>query len=236
MNILYTLDSGAPGGMEYHTRDLIRGMVKRGHTVYVWCKQGIMADLYKKAGAVVFEKKIRFDLDLVYIYELSKFLVQKNIQILHSHELRATGTGLLAAFVAQTPVKITHIHTPLSEWPVTKFKKKVYTFFYSRMVNMLAAKEIALTESKKRIKLREGIKDKNLVVIGNGVDLHRFKPIPMDKANRYIHSNFSIPEDTYLFGSMSRLTQEKGLFSLVRGYKLFIDKNDDKKNSSVNCR
>jgi hypothetical protein len=53
MKILYTLNSGNPGGMEQHVLDLVKGMVKNGQEVHVWCKEGEISKWFASAGAHV---------------------------------------------------------------------------------------------------------------------------------------------------------------------------------------
>ena len=72
MKILYVLDSGKYGGMEWHVYDLIKGMIKNGHEVYVWCPAGDMTELYRGLGAQIVYVDIHDDLDFAYIKRLSE--------------------------------------------------------------------------------------------------------------------------------------------------------------------
>ena len=109
MKILYTLNSGTPGGMERHVRDLVAGMTSLGHEVYVWCNDGSIVSWYRQAGANVFIKKVHvafgIDIDPIYIFKLVKFLKKYDIDVLHSHELRAVGNSLIAGFISNTCAK-----------------------------------------------------------------------------------------------------------------------------------
>ncbi|HSX39793.1 MAG TPA: glycosyltransferase family 4 protein [Candidatus Saccharimonadales bacterium] len=228
MKILYTLNAGNPGGMEIHVLDLVRGMKARGHEVHVCCNEGVIVNWYKNAGAKVFVAKAGFDLDPAYIYSIFKYLKENQIDIVHSHELVASAASLLAGFFAGTKVRISHIHTPISEWIVTDELKKAFTSFmdfcYSIEVNLFASCEIALTESRKQIKMHEGIAENKIYIIPNGIDVYKFAHLP-DKlsAKKELVQKYQVDENSFLFGNVSRLTEEKGHNTLIQAFDLFIN-------------
>ena len=185
MNILYTLNSGRPGGMEQHVLDLVVGMVTKGHRVFVWCPDGKIVDWYTKAGAHVTPKTIGFELDPKYIFELIKFLRTNKIDVIHSHELKASANALLAGFLARTKVRISHIHTPMTEWKHPNSIKKLFSYLemfgYACETAMFSSKELALTETRKKEKIRSLILASKIEIIPNGFDLSRFD-VPAEKS------------------------------------------------------
>lgn len=225
MKILYVLNSSKFGGMEVHVLDLVKGMVKKGHEVFVWCPQGDMSDLYQKNGAVVSNEFISKDFDFKYIANLKKYVEENNIDIVHSHELKAVVNSLLACRNTKVKAVVTHTHTPISEWQINSIKKFLNVKLYSYVVNKLSSAEIALTESKKKVKIKEGINEKILEVIPNGIDtsifnipaLHRFE------FEKEIKRRHGIPEDAFVFGNLGRITQEKGHEVLVRAFSKFLN-------------
>ena len=231
MKILYTLNSGNPGGMEQHVLDLVNQMVLRGHEVYVWCNGGIIYDWYVRAGAKVSEKVIRNDIDITYIKDLRDFLKQENIEVLHAHELKAVANSLIAGFLAGTRVRISHQHTPFTDWQVPKSKRLIYDIFYALAVNILGTKEIALTESIKKVKLQAGIKEKKLAVIPNGVDVYKFYTADNEKQvfNREMRKKYHIDPSVKIVGNLSRMTVEKGHALLIHAFaELINDKRIDR--------
>jgi len=223
MRILYTLNSGQPGGMEQHVLDLVKGIVSEGNEVFVWCISGPMVEVYKNAGAEVTTQTINSDLDPFYILRLYKFLTKNKIDVLHAHELKAVLNSLIAGALAKTSVRISHTHTPISEWQISSLKKKVNVIFDSLLINLFATKEIALTESRRRVKKSEGIKDSKLIVIPNGLDLAEFSfsPEQRRKFKVEITQRYGISEGTYIFGNVSRISKEKGHEILVTAYAEF---------------
>ncbi|MFC1621890.1 glycosyltransferase family 4 protein [Patescibacteria group bacterium] len=230
MRILYVLNSGQPGGMEQHVLDLIEGMKKLGHEVFVWCPQGPMFKKYADAEAKVTEKEIKWDIDFKYIFQLKKFLKENKIEIVHSHELKAVTNATLAGFLARTKVKISHTHTPITEWQINPIKKFINMLAYAPLVDIFSTKEIALTESRKKTKRKEGICKRKLVVIPNGVDVDEFcfSDEAREGFRSYILRRYDIPQNSYIFGVVGRISKEKGhsvlleAFSKVEGAYLLI--------------
>lgn len=227
MKILYVLNSSIYGGMEWHVYYLVKGMVKNGHKVFIWCSAGDMAEQYKSAGAEVTFAEIKRDIDFKYVRALADFIKQNSIDIVHSHELKAVSNALLACNKAKVKVRVTHTHTPISEWKIGKIKKaldiKVYTF----LVNKYSCAEIALTDSKKIAKIKEGIKENKLVVIPNGLDTSKFNISPNRRSDyeEEIKKKYGIPTTAFVFGNVGRLTEEKGHEILIKAFEKFQKSN-----------
>ena len=222
MNVLYVLNSGSFGGMERHVLDLITVMTQEGHTVYVWCPKGDISQKYIKAQALVFNNKIRLDIDLPYIFKLSRFIKEKNIDIIHAHELKAVVNSLLAGKICDVPV-ISHTHTPISEWKIPDLKKKIDSKIYSFFVNQFSVQEVALTQSRKDAKILEGLNPNKITIIPNAVDTS-FWEIPEVAQKAYkseICSKYGLSINSYVFGLISRISPEKGHLILLEAYRIF---------------
>ena len=232
MRILFTLNSGTYGGMEQHVLDLVNTTVSVGNKVYVWCSEGAMGELYKNSGATVEYHRIKLDLDPIYIYSLYKFLVDNKIDVVHSHELKAGINTLIAAGLAGVKNRVTHTHTPISEWRISNFKKKFNSWFYSLVVNLLSSREVALTESRKRVKMDEGISEEKLVVIPNCVNYEQFSPEldSIQNNRKEIFQRYSIDSGAFVFGCVGRLTIEKGQDTLVKAFAEFMKKVEGENN------
>ncbi len=232
MNILYVLNSGEMGGMEKHVLSLVEGMVKKGHKVFVWCPTGDMSDMYKARSGNVFNRKINHEFDFPYIWELTRFIKKNNIDVLHAHEKAAAAHSLVAGFLSGVKVKISHTHTPLSDWRINKVKRFINQTIYMLVVNLFSDKEIALTKSISEKKHREGIRKDKLFIIPNSVDATNLT-VSSDKRKEFrneIRKKYSIPEDSFVFGCVGRLTQEKGHDILIEAFKEFLDTDLLKKN------
>ncbi|MFA5776348.1 MAG: glycosyltransferase family 4 protein [Patescibacteria group bacterium] len=227
MKILYGLNSKDPGGMEQHVLDLVTQMITRGHEVFVWCEGGVIYDWYKKAGAKVTERTIRNDIDLGYIKDLKIFLQEYKIEVVHAHELKAVVNTIAAGFLAGVKIRISHQHTPFISWQVPKSKRLIYDLFYSILINLMGSKEIALTQSIKKAKIRAGILARKLAVIPNGVDTYKFFVSENERViyRREVCRKYHIDSSTKIIGNLSRTTKEKGHDLLLKAFaKLVEDK------------
>ncbi len=209
--------------------DLVKSMRDRGHEVYVRCVDGPIVDWFKNSGAVVTTRPIKFEIDSAYVYSLAQYLKAEKIDVIHAHELKAAANSLLAGFLAGTKVRISHIHTPISEWKIPSFAKYLYTqvaiFGYRIEVTLLSSMEIALTESRRKVKAKEGIPEAKLTVIPNTLDTSKFD-LTHDQEESYrleILNKYSIPKNSYVFGTVSRMTAEKGHSVLLKAFKRFLE-------------
>ena len=224
MKILYVLNSAEYGGMEWHVNDLVRGMIGANNEVYVWCPDGEMAEVFKRIGAKVFTKKIKKDIDRSYIKELVSFIKDNGIDVLHAHELKAVCNALIAGNKAGVKVKITHSHTPISQWQVGKIRKRINLFVYDHFVNKYSDAEIALTSAVKETKIKEGIREDKLVVIPNALDTSKYDITPNQRSQyeEEIKKRYQIPKTAFVFGTVGRLTEEKGHIVLLKAFEKFI--------------
>ena len=223
MKILYTLNSGKPGGMEKHVLDLVKGMVDLGHQVFVWCQDGEIVSWFKEAGAEVTNRKIRFEIDPWYISSLCSFMKIEQINVVHAHELKAVCNALIAGSFAGVRVKISHTHTPISTWRINKFKRLIDKLFYAWIVNKFSDKEVALTKVAQKQKEDEGIREGKLIVIPNAINIPELVVGYNDKVNfrDEIKKRYSIPQSAYIYGCVGRLTDEKGHEVAVKAFKEF---------------
>jgi len=226
VKILYTLNSGQPGGMEHHVLDLVEEMTKRGHEVFVWCKDGPLAQQFTNAGAKVIIAEIKLECDPQYIFNLVKFLKKEKIDVLHAHEIKAVANSMLAGFLSGTKVRISHTHTPISEWKVPWYKKLLNLTTQFFVVWWFSNKEIALTQSRKLVKIKEWLFEWKLEVIPNGVRIEDFELNDDTKKNfrNEICARFNIPQNAFIFGNVGRISQEKGHAALIEAFTKFLEK------------
>jgi len=214
VKIVYVLNSGKTGGMEQHTLDLVTGMVNRGHEVWVLCPEGEMTRKYESVGGLVIIDRAKFDIDPFYIRRLVNFLRNHRIDLIHGHELKAGINALIAGKIAGTPLKIIHVHTPISQWQISPLKKEIDLLVNRFFVNRFADRVIALSESIREARvLEERIVPDKIVVIPNGIDVSRYQTAGSDHLAE---------RTTFVVGYLARLTEEKGHKVLLEGFAEFL--------------
>lgn len=223
MKILFTLNSSNFGGMEKTVLDLVKGLP--GYVKYVVCPEG---DLYKdfKEYAEVYKFRPIKKLDIEYIKFLKKIINENQIQVVHANEPKIVFNTLLACLFTPVKVKITHTHTPISMWQVSYLNKLINIILNSLTVNLFSSYEIALTESIKQQKIKEGIFPFKLKIIPNSLDPLFIKDVDSYSINRedtnFINQNF--PKNIYTFLFLSRLTREKNQILLINTFYEFSKK------------
>ncbi|MFH1565732.1 MAG: glycosyltransferase family 4 protein [bacterium] len=228
-NVLIISNSGNRGGMEVHILNILEGL-NTDFNFFVVCPEGNIVSEYEKYAKVINLCPKR-DIDPIYILKLIRLFKILNISVVHTHELKAGVNGLIAASFAKIPLRISHQHTPISTWKINSIKKKVNTFIYKIAVNKLSSFEIALTSEIKNQKIAEGIKEKKLVVIPNGISLDLFNVSNKlkEKYRVEICEKYGIPPKSLIIGNVSRLTIEKGHTLLIKAIRAF--ENESKVNN-----
>jgi glycosyltransferase involved in cell wall biosynthesis len=234
MKILYVLNSANPGGMEKHVFDLALGMKNKGHEVFVFCPLGPINDWFLNVGIETFPFEIKWDIDPFYIRDLVVFLRDQKIDVIHSHELKAVVNSLIAAAIVGTEVRVSHTHTPLTEWRIGPIKKVLNIALDTFMINVFGSCEIALTESRKKLKLREGVRDEKLAIIPNALDTTLFDVTKNERAEyrQEIMTRFHLPKDAFIFGNVSRMTKEKGHEIAIEAFSELLEKKGAHKENS----
>jgi len=218
-NILIVTNSGDRGGMEVHILNILEGLHNE-FNFYVACPKGSIVSEYQKYASVI-NLSPKLDIDPLYIFRLVKIIRSAGISIVHTHELKAGVNGLIAASFAKVPLKISHQHTPISNWQISKLKKIINKFAYTLVVNRLATWEVALTEEIKRQKVKEGINPEKMVVIPNGINLKKLKVLSKlkERYNNEIRQRYGVGVSDLLIGNVSRLTVEKGHTVLIKAIR-----------------
>ncbi len=216
MRILYVINSGNFGGAEKHIKDLTQGMTQKGHEVFIWCLAGPMIELYKAAGAQVTAISPRFEIDPFYVQKLKKFLKEQKIDVVHVHD-KSGANALMSAYLAKTPVRVSNVHTPLSQWQINLIKKAINLVAYFFVTRLLSQQEIAITKEVKRIKVSEGIPASKITVIPNYAELPT--NASHDKKVQFLQKWVFV--DKLVIGVVGRTSAEKGQDLLIKAfYKL----------------
>ena len=218
-NVLIISASGNYGGMEVHILNILEGLHK-DFNFFVVCPNGNIVSEYEKYAKVI-KLFPKFDIDPIYILKIVRLLRILNISVVHTHELKAGVNGLIAASLLRLPLKISHQHTPISNWQVMSLQKRINALVYRLSVNKLASFEVALTSEIEKQKIKEGIKKEKIMVIPNGISLKTFN-FPRKLKIKYrieMCDKYGINPQNLIVGCISRLTVEKGHTVLIKALR-----------------
>lgn len=227
IKVLYVSNSASRGGTENHILDLITGLSVLDYEIYLMCPSGELVEEYRKNGAKVLIDFPRFDLDPFYIFRLLKFFKKEKIRIFHAHQLKPVINGLIAAKIAEVPVKIAHIHSPLSRWQVPRIKKYLDILANFVVVNLCADTVLALSEATKRERISgEHIKESKIHVLPNGIDIEKYSWENKQKYSNYLKEKLNLPEDSLIIGTLNRLSIEKGIGIFIEAMPKILEASE----------
>lgn len=159
----------------------------------------------------------RSKVDWQAIRKLKNLLEEHRVDILHSHGYKADCLGLLLSKLYKVKL-ITTTHG----WASSNPKMRFY-YWIDKIVIRYYDKVIAVSEAMRRELLAIGISPQKLVAIHNAIDTEDFKKSGSSDIRRQLNLN----EQTPLVGTISRLSKEKNLETLLFAAKEVISKEKE---------
>jgi len=230
-NILICSKSTNFGGEELHILDLIKSFSKT-NKIYIASKTaGVLQKEYIKAGATFINLYPKSPFDLSYIKSVYKFCKNKNIDVLHAHDIICS-QSIFSSFIARVKKRIFHVHTPvlMIQHPnnISKLKHIPNWCINFLTSNFFSTDVLCLTNVIKKHRLKRELIFKNkLRVIPNVFYKDTFKiSFSKDIIESFKLKN-NIPTDKKIIGNISQLSDEKGHIHLFDFFKKFVEKNRD---------
>jgi len=199
--------------LQHFLLPLIDGMQAAGWQVKVVCSDGEAIDGLRKRGydivTISVTRSFNVVAHLVSFWQLFCFFRRERFDVLHVHTPIAALIGRLAGRLAGIPLIVYTAHGFYFHEEMSQLK---YRFFVA--LELLGGKftDLLFTQSSEDAEsaVFEGIAPRqNVLVIGNGVDVHRFDPeAPVDVA--LLKRSFDIPESAPVIGIIGRMVCEKG--------------------------
>lgn len=167
----YSFD--APGGVQFHVRDLAQALIADGHRVSVLAPADEDTDVPEnvtsagKAVAIRYNGSVaRLSFGPVMAARVRKWLVEGNFDVIHIHEPFLPSLGLLALWQAEAPIVATY-HSSL-----VRSRALQVTFPFMRQSLETISGRIAVSEDARRMLVDHMGGD--AVVIPNGVYVDQF--------------------------------------------------------------
>ncbi|MFX0198881.1 MAG: GT4 family glycosyltransferase PelF [Candidatus Hodarchaeota archaeon] len=226
MKILQVAYKSEIYGGEKVLLDLTRGLMDKGHRLFVACPSyGPLTDVVQAEGAKVFVIPMTKTYDLLAIYRLYRILRKYKIDVIHSHGLLVNILSRFASYLANTPVSISTAHIPLNlksgKQAQNVYEKLMipYYLILDNLTSSLNHKIIAVSHAVKRDLIEQGVDPKRIVVVQNGIDTS-FLNGKNQSAKTELQHNQSCP----IVGTITRLSPQKDIPTFLMMASLVIKK------------
>ena len=216
MNILFIANHLNVGGITSYLLTLSGGLRKNGHNVYIASSGGEALNKFKGLGVVFIPIPIKTKKELspkilISAFKLSGFIKKNKIDIVHSH---SRTTQVLGCFLHKL-TGVAHIFT-------------CHGFFKRRILRKIfpcwGKRVIAISEQvRDHLKNDFKLKDKDIVVINNGIDIDKFREPRTE--NREPNKKKLGLGGGLVVGIIARLSDVKGHKYLIQAFKIALEKN-----------
>jgi glycosyltransferase involved in cell wall biosynthesis len=149
-------------------------------------------------------------------------------RLVHAHTPKGGLVGMIAAWLARTPVRIYHIRG-LPLLTATGLRRRLL-WLSERASCALAHRVLAVSHSIRAVAIEEGLcpADKIAVLLagsGNGVDASgKFRPID-GEVRQALRAERGIPADALVIGFLGRLVRDKGVVELAAAWQAMRERD-----------
>lgn len=207
ISVAYFTTTSSRAGAEEHILSLARRLDRRYFSVYLACTRALANCLRPDLPDDVRVLEIYFErpTQVAAAHQLGKFVRDHRIDILHSHQFRASLVASPLAKICGVPVTIETPHVR-ELWRRGWLKSQ---FFVDRLAGRLVDYYIAVSESNAwYLSDVKGLPEGKIRVIHNGIDLSRFEPRPVAPKNIRQSLGFDLDDPVILH--VGRLEPQKG--------------------------
>jgi len=215
VKILHLICSNGLYGAENVLLNLGRSLKKEGHRSYVVCLKDLSRaepEIYLESQKQELPGKVvncrrRFDLKVP--GELKNFINQEKIDLIHSHGYKSNFYGLMTAKMSKVPILAT-VHGWTGETDKLRLYENLDKWVVKMMDHLIAVSPMICNELRSL-----GLNTARVTFIPNGIDVERFDP---KKVNADVRKEFGI-EDSFVIGSVGRISNEKGHIYLIKAFE-----------------
>lgn len=211
INIIHLLNGGDFAGVDRVAinigQEISRDLF---HIIFVLLRENSQTFI-SKAKEIGTEYKIlpmKNKMDFTTIFKLRKFIRDNNVKLVHTHEVRSSLIGRLAASMCRIPV-VTHIHSPIIEDTENVFRNRV-NYLIDKFTWKLTDKFISVSNYLKEMSIKQGISREKICTVYNGIHSIDDRVVPT------VESEHGISSKTLLVGSVALFRHRKGIEYLIK--------------------
>ncbi len=223
LKVLQVIGGGEIGGAERHLLTLMRLMDRKRFTPELLCLcRGPFATLCREEGITTHEVIMRHKLDLATIAPIRHLIREQEIDLVHTHGVRANLVARMAGKAENIPV-VTTFHSLLRfdySSPVEALVARVLT----RLTNSRSNQFIAISGAVKDDLMAMGVTPDKIKVIYNGLDMEGFSPgDPPDM----VRAKLGVAPHQRVVAMVGRLHAVKGHAILLQAAQQIVSQHDD---------
>jgi sugar transferase (PEP-CTERM/EpsH1 system associated) len=215
INVLHLIQGLEIGGLEIMVVNLLERLDRSRYRPSICCYDslGSLSQGLPEKGIGVHLLKRRHGIDYFYPFKLAKYLRKSKIKILHLHNPTALFYGTLAGKIAGTTCII---YTEHGRDFSSSSKVKIANSLLCRMVDKI----VVVAECGKRYLVEhEGVDEKKIIKIYNGIDSKKFGTI---QEVTLIRRELGITDNQSVIGIVARLDPIKNHACLIRAMKIIV--------------
>jgi glycosyltransferase involved in cell wall biosynthesis len=163
--------------------------------------------------------------DVMALVELWKLFRRLKPDIVHTHNPKPGLYGRVAARAAGVPAVVNTVHG-LYASPEDRAPRRAVVYALERAASMCSGAELVQNPEDLQVLARLGVPGEKLVLLGNGVDLRRFRPVA-ERGRREARARLGVHDDAVVVGSVARLVWQKGFRELFAAAERLRDTHPD---------
>jgi glycosyltransferase involved in cell wall biosynthesis len=151
--------------------------------------------------------------DMMALAELWRLFRRLKPDIVHTHNPKPGLYGRAAARAAGVPGVVNTVHG-LYASPEDRASRRAAVYALERAASLCSGAELVQNPEDFDLLARLGIPTDKLVLLGNGIDLQRFRPSPDGPGRTQARSDLGVDADAVVVGTVARLVWQKGFREL----------------------
>jgi len=173
VTVLHIIGGGEFGGAERHILNLAASLGSTEINLKLCCLYDEpFYQIARQAGVQAWRLPMQGKFDVGIIKRLAALMVEQQVDIVHTHGVRANLLGRLAARMTHRPV-MTTVHSLMRMDYPRVLTRLVYTFI-ERSTAPLTHRFLTVSESLKTALAQQGVPPKKISVVYNGIDFTRY--------------------------------------------------------------
>ncbi len=162
--------------------------------------------------------------DLRALVELYRLFRRLRPDIVHTHNPKPGVYGRIAARLARVPLVVNTQHGLYAQ-PTDRWRRKLPVYVLERVAAAFSDAELVQNEEDIVTLLRLRVPSRKLGLLGNGIDLARFRPDAAVRAE--VRAELGVNDSTVVVGAVGRLVWEKGYAELLEAARAILADRGD---------